>query len=130
MVAYTTFSNALARAKERTSGYATDANDQLLTDLLQMSAAKDLGGNFHYRPFLVAALFLEQSPEVQLLEEADDAVFTGLKIAIASLRELQSAYDHSNQLVISSGFEAIKTEAGQSTTLPFPTTNYRVRTTF
>jgi len=106
VIAYTDLAASLVRSKERCAGYATDTDNQLLTELLQLSAGLNIQDVTHYRPYLVAALFLEQSPQVQSLKEADGVVFSQLKDAIASLRNLQSAYDSSHNLTVPSGFEA------------------------
>lgn len=106
-IAYTNLTNAIARTIERTGGYAAESDAPLLSELLQLSAATDANGTIHYRVFLVAALFLEQSPAVQTLVQAEDGVkFSQLVTTIASLRSLQSGVDAANGLAIPAGFEA------------------------
>lgn len=102
---YLVKADALVRAKERAAGAGSDA-DAFLNEFLDLSSAVDLDGVTHYRPFLAAAVFLEQSPQFQQLSEADGVVFTQMKDAIASLRSLQLAYDLSQELTIPEGMEA------------------------
>lgn len=104
-MAYLILADALARAKERSG--ATSADDVYLSELLDLSSALDKSSVRHYRPFYVAARWLEQSRTQQALSEADGAKFTGLAKPIASLMELQAAYDASNELAVPKGFEAV-----------------------
>jgi hypothetical protein len=104
---YLDLDEALDRAKERSQGQATTADDDYLTELLQMSAGIDAAEVVHYRPFLAAARLLEQKLAAQTLASADGAVFTGLSKPIESLLQLQAAYDSANALVVPAGFEAI-----------------------
>ena len=106
---YTDLAASLARCKERTG--ATSADDAYLTELLQLSAGKDATETTHYRPFLVAALWLEQAQSKQQLSEAKGVKFTGLAKPIASLKALQFAYDQSNKLSIPDGFETVTSQA-------------------
>ena len=106
-IAYTNLNDAIARTIERTGGYAAESDAPLISELLQLSAAADANGTIHYRVFLVAALFLEQSPAVQTLVQAEDGVkFSQLVTTIASLRSLQAGVDAANGLTIPAGFEA------------------------
>jgi hypothetical protein len=102
---YLALAPALARAKERSGAIAAD--DAYLTELLEMSAGHSITGVKHYRPFLVAARWLEQNRPAQTVSEADGAKFTGLAKPIASLLGLQQAYDNANELLVPAGFEAI-----------------------
>lgn len=102
---------ALARAKERSG--ATAADDEYLTELLTLSAGTGASNVTHYRPFLVAARWMEQNRAQQALSEADGAKFTGYALPIASLLQIQAAYDQANDLTIPAGFEA--EVPGQST---------------
>lgn len=106
MTQYLDLDAALDRAKERSQGQATTADDDWLTELLTMSAGVDAEAVTHYRPYYCAANLLQQKLSAQLLTEADGAKFTGYALPIASLLALQSAYDSANALVIPLGFEA------------------------
>ncbi|MEO0988152.1 MAG: hypothetical protein AAFY20_21830 [Cyanobacteria bacterium J06639_14] len=101
---YTDLAAALARAKERSGATATD--DEYLTELLGMSAGTDSASTLHYRPFFVAAKWLEQNQTQQTISKADGAEFTGLAKPIESLLALQASYDAANDLTIPDGFEA------------------------
>lgn len=105
---YTVLADALIRTKERCG--ATTADDGYLTELLTLSAGK-AGSVTHYRVFFVAAKWLEQNRAQQALSKADGAEFTGLAKPIASLLNMQAAYDAANELTVPKGFEAISTEA-------------------
>ena len=104
MATYTLITKALDRAKERSG--ASTADDAYLTELLTMSAGVDAETITHYRPFYVAAKWIEQNQDAQTLTEADGAKFTGLAKPIESLLALQSAYDSANKLTVPKGFEA------------------------
>lgn len=110
-MAYTVLAASLTRAKERCQGRASDADDVWLTEMLELSAGTDAGGITHYRPYYVAAKFLEQTLADQTVASADGAVFTGLVKPIASLMALQAAYDQAKALTIPAGFEAQTAEA-------------------
>ena len=101
---YLLITDALARAKERSGASALD--DAYLTELLAMSAGVDAEAITHYRPFYVAAKWIEQNQDAQTLTEADGAKFTGLAKPIESLLALQAAYDRANELTVPKGFEA------------------------
>lgn len=111
MTQYLDLDAALDRAKERTQRQATTADDDWLTELLQMSAGV-AGGVTHYRPYYCAAKLLEQKLASQTISEADGAKFTGLAKPIASLLGLQAAYDSSNGLTVPVGFEASPANQG------------------
>lgn len=104
-MAYLVLADALARAKERSG--ATSANDAFLTEVLNFSAGKTAANVTHYRPYYAAAKFLEQAQSIHKISKADGAEFTGLAVPIASLLNLQAAYDAANELIIPAGFEAI-----------------------
>ncbi|MEL7314823.1 MAG: hypothetical protein AAFN08_07720 [Cyanobacteria bacterium J06559_3] len=104
MTTYLLITDALARAKERSGASAAD--DAYLTELLTMSAGVDTETVTHYRPFYVAAKWLEQNQTAQTLTEADGAKFTGLAKPIESLLALQASYDSANDLSVPTGFEA------------------------
>lgn len=101
---YTDRLAALARTKERCQAASLD--DAYLLELLDMSAGKDAIAAVHYRPFFVAAKFLEQNPDLRDLSEADGAKFTLADPRIKSLYELQRNYDLANNLSIPKGFES------------------------
>ena len=102
---YTDLSAALARAKERSGATATD-NDYL-TEILNLSAGTDASNVTHYRPFFVAAKWLEQNRGQQALKKAKDGIeFTGLAKPIESLLALQASYDQAQGLTVPAGFEA------------------------
>lgn len=103
---YTDKPQALLRAKERAADAGTEA-DAFLNEFLDLSSAKDASQVTHYRVFLTAAVWLQQSPQFQQLSESDGTKFTQMKDAIASLRALQSAYDSAQGLTIPLGFEAV-----------------------
>ncbi|MBE9178602.1 hypothetical protein IQ268_08525 [Oculatella sp. LEGE 06141] len=110
MVGYGDIQIALKRARERAA--ASTADDLYLTELLEMSSGIRLADNgIEYRPFYVAARFLQQSRRDQTIKEADDVKFTGQVVPIASLLELQRSLD--NALIVPEGFEAIEDEIGQ-----------------
>ena len=116
MTTYLDIDDALARAKERSQGQATAADDEWLLELLAMSAGVDADAVTHYRPFYAAATLLQQRLASQTLTEADGAVFTGLAVPIASLLKLQAAYDSANRLAVPAGFEAIAPAAARPRT--------------
>lgn len=92
LLLYTNLDSALARAKERSMAKAAD--EGYLSELLQISFGTHRRTNeVVYRPFYVAAKYLEQSRRDQTLVEADGAKFTGQKIPIRSLLDLQEALD-------------------------------------
>ncbi|MEM7771968.1 MAG: hypothetical protein AAF327_15840 [Cyanobacteria bacterium P01_A01_bin.37] len=108
MTTYLLIADALTRTKERSG--ATDGDDTLLTELLNQ-AAGTVGGVTHYRPFYVAARFIEQNTGVQTLSEAKGVKFTGQWRVIASLMSTQAAYDSANGLTVPTGYEAQVTSA-------------------
>jgi len=112
---YTDLTQSLNRAKERSG--ATINDEVYLTELLNLSAGIDTIGVKHFRPFYVAAKFIEQNQSIHTLKEADAVVFTGLPIPIASLLALQAAYDAANSLIIPPGMEAITPQAITSSPL-------------
>lgn len=116
MADFTDISAALARAKERAGADATA--DEFLTEILELSSALDAADVRHYRPYITAARFLEQDLGGQRLKKAKDGIeFTGLVTPIASLLNMQQAYDLSKGLIVPPGYEAvtIEEEAVQAT---------------
>lgn len=110
---YSDLSAALARAKERSGARASD--DAYLTEILNISAGVDPQEVTQFRPYFVAAKFLEQNRSAQTLAKAKGGVeFTGLAKPIASLMALQASIDQALDLAIPAGFEAI----AQSVSLP------------
>lgn len=97
---------ALARSRERAANAGIEA-EPFMGEFLDLSARKDISGIIHFAPYLCAAVFLEQSSQYQLLLEADSVKFSGLAVTIASLRNLQAAYDAANALIIPPGMEAV-----------------------
>lgn len=102
---YTVKQDALIRAKERAAGAGSES-DIFLGEFLDFSAGVDTNGIVHYRPFLAAAVWLEQSPQFKQLKKADNVEFTGMVEAIASLRKLQLAYDLAFRLSLPDGMAA------------------------
>jgi hypothetical protein len=99
---YRDLNEALVRAKER-SGNPSGA-DSFMTDLLYASAGKGrVDQGTCYRPFYVAAKWLEQDLSSQELSEASGAKFTGLKTPIRSLLDIQYGLDQ--DLIVPKGFE-------------------------
>ncbi|MGL5926359.1 hypothetical protein [Chroococcidiopsis sp.] len=98
---------ALVRSRERAANAGPEA-EAFMNEFLDLSARKDISGNIHFAPFLTAAVWLEQSPQFQMLKKAEDGVeFDQMRVAIASLRALQAAYDAANMLMIPAGMEAV-----------------------
>lgn len=106
-VIYIDLNAALSRVTERSAGYATTSDSVLITELLQLTSAVSSLGVVHYRPYLVAAYFLEQNLRVQLLKQSGSDHYTMLANIIASLRSLQAVYDAANFLSLPVGFEAV-----------------------
>lgn len=104
-MAFLTLGPALDRARERSQAASSD--DAYLTELLELSASKAADAATHYRPYYVAAKFLEQNLARQQISAADGATFTLLKKPIESLLDLQSAYDRAQGLSVPAGFEAV-----------------------
>lgn len=87
----------------------TDEKDQNITDLLNISKGYVLENGvkiFHFRPFLVAAIMIQQSLDDQAISEAKNVVFTGYKSVIESLLNTQRGYDLALDLVVPRGFSA------------------------
>lgn len=92
MTLYASFPEALNRAKERSAAKASDT--LWLTELLQLSVGIHRStGEVVFRPFYVAAKYLEQSRRDQTLKEADGAKFTNQVTPIESLLDLQRSLD-------------------------------------
>lgn len=126
MAQYLSINSALVRAKERCQGKATSADDPWLREMLNMSAGK-VGEVPHYRPYYCAAKLLEQKQSAQTISEADGAKFTGLAKPIASLLNLQSAYDQANGVEVPAGFEAVTTSSNALPRLRSRSVSYSLR---
>jgi hypothetical protein len=75
--------------------------------MLRQSAAVDNTSTIQYRPYLVAAMLLEQQPSQQKISSADGAAFTNMVTPIQSLYRLQWRIDRANpDWVIPPGFIA------------------------
>jgi hypothetical protein len=93
MLLYTDLDQAIDRAKERAAARATDK--PYLSELLQLTyGTHKKTGEIVYRPFYVAARFIQQSRRDQSLKKGDDAEFTGQARPIASLLDQQWELDH------------------------------------
>jgi hypothetical protein len=100
--------------------------DPHLENQLLISAGKNPSNTTIYRPYYVAAKFLEQLRSQQVLSQAEDGVkFTGLAKPIESLLALQAALDLSLGLTVPAGFEVV---LPQCVTCDSPTTTTRYRT--
>lgn len=101
---------ALARAKERSG--AGEADDAYLNELLLLSAAVTASDaeTLIYRPFYVAAKFLEQDLARQALTEDEGTKFTLLWKPIKSLLAQQRGIDKALGLIVPPGQEAIDLE--------------------
>jgi hypothetical protein len=92
MPLYTDLDQAVTRAKERSAAQAKD--EAYIRELLQIShGIHKTTQEIVFRPFYVAAKFLEQSRRDQTLKKADKAEFTGQALPIESLLGLQRALD-------------------------------------
>lgn len=92
MLLYTDLDKSLERAKERAAAGAEDS--AYLTELLLMSAGIHAEtGQTVYRPFYVAAKYLEQSRRDQSFKSGDGSEFTGQKVPIQSLLDMQASLD-------------------------------------
>ena len=92
MALYTDLSEALKRARERSA--SKQADETYLLEILQMSyGVHRITDQIVYRPFYAAAKWLEQSRRDQSITETDKVKFTGQKVPIASLLDLQRALD-------------------------------------
>lgn len=112
---------ALARSRERAANARIEA-EPFMGEFLDLSARKDLDGVIHYAVFLTSAVYLEQSPQYQLLSDAENGIkFTNLRVAIASLRSLQAAYDAANVLIIPPGMEATEPQIAKQSSSLFST---------
>lgn len=88
--------------------------DSYLTNQLEVSAGKNSAAETVYRPYYVAAKFLEQLRSQQTVSEADQAKFTGLALPIASLLGQQAALDKALGLTVPPGFEAVPLDESAS----------------
>jgi hypothetical protein len=101
MSIYSDLNLSLKRARERSAAKPTD--DEYLLELLQLSFGRHkLNDIVVYRPFYVAAQYLEQSRRDQTISQATDVKFMGQEVPIASLLDLQRALDQ--DLIIPSQF--------------------------
>ena len=90
---YLNMADAIARVKERVASESKN-DDSYIEELLDTSyGLHKTTGELCYRPFWVAAKILEQSLDRQELESDDSTKFTGFKIPIKSLLELQANLD-------------------------------------
>lgn len=104
----------LARATERSGAAASDQD--LLTEKLTFSAGTRDGVTY-YRPYYVAAKFIEQNRRTQQISESSGTKFTGLARTTQSLMMEQAALDQALGLTIPPGMTAT---TGNNRTL-FPT---------
>ncbi|MGG6295292.1 hypothetical protein ACQ4M4_12955 [Leptolyngbya sp. AN02str] len=109
MVDYLDSASCLDEVKTNPSvrGLAGVEYDSYLTNQLMISAGMNAEVQTVYRPYYVAAKFLEQLRSQQTVSKADGADFTGLAKPIESLLGLQASLDKAMGLTISDGFEAI-----------------------
>jgi hypothetical protein len=111
MTLFTDLPSALARARERSAAKASD--EAYLTELLHLSVGiHRQSRETVYRPFYVAARWLQQSRRDQSFKEADGAKFTGQVIPIESLLDLQRSLDL--DLDIPTGFQAVSGSLSKS----------------
>lgn len=113
MTTYLDIDAALDRAKQLAGLDSLDfSRDDFATELLTLTAGivkssvVGVPDVTHYRPFFVAARLLQTDLDVQALTEADRTKFSRQDIPIATLLQMQSAYDQLHDLVIPSGFAA------------------------
>jgi hypothetical protein len=129
MVDYAVQTECLAEVKQNPAvrGLITAAEyDAHLTNQLTITAGKKPDSTTIYRPYYVAAKFLEQLRSQQLLSKAEDGVtFTGLAKPIESLLAMQAALDQSLELTVPPGFEAVLPQC--VTCEPSTTTRHRTR---
>ena len=111
---FTSLPASLILAKERAG--APDSAEPILTDFLELSKAPNADGLIHYRPFLTAALWIEQDLASQTIKEADGVKFTGRTTSIGSLRNFQQAADRALGLAVPMGFEANPVTSTESET--------------
>lgn len=90
-----------------TRGLITAEYDAYLSNQLEIAAGKNSANETVYRPYYVAAKFLEQIRSQQSVRKADGAEFTGLALPIASLLGLQASLDKALGLIVPAGFEAL-----------------------
>jgi hypothetical protein len=90
-----------------TKGLIGSDYDTYLDGQLDLTAGKNAANQTIFRPYYVAAKFLEQIRSQQTIRSADGAVFTGLALPIASLLGQQAAIDTALGLIVPPGFEAV-----------------------
>ena len=123
---YTILNVALAALKNLPAvrDLPVTADDDFLTQILNLSAGKNSGGVTVFRIYFSAAKYLQQARSQHILSEGDGAKFTGLAVPIASLFDLQASEDSALGLVVPPGFESI---VGQSSSRVFGTRSIKVR---
>lgn len=97
---------SLARVKELAQITRPD-RDQYLIDLLEAATGAATAHPKVFRPYLVAAVVLEQDIDRQQITEADGVKFTNLVGVIASLRSQQHSLDLALSLEVPTGMLAI-----------------------
>jgi hypothetical protein len=98
---YSDLSLALLRARERSAAKPSD--DQYLLEILELSyGIHKVSEQIVYRPFYAAAKFLQQARKDQTISQATDVKFTGQKVPIESLLDLQRSLDF--DLIINPAF--------------------------
>lgn len=101
MSPYSDLSLALERARERSTAKPSD--DKYLLEILELSyGIHKVSEQIVYRPFYAAAKFLEQARKDQTISQATEVKFTGQKVPIASLLDLQRSLDF--DLIINPAF--------------------------
>ncbi len=106
---YTSLSAALSALKNLPAvrDLPVAADDDFLSNLLELSAGVSPAIGTVYRIYYVAAKYLQQLRSQHILSEGDGAKFTGLAVPIASLFDLQASEDAALGLIIPPGFESI-----------------------
>jgi hypothetical protein len=98
-----------------TRGLIAAEYDDYLTNQLTISAGLNATAETIYRPYFVAAKFLEQLRAKQEIKEAKGVKFSGLALPIESLLAQQASLDQalaqSTGLIIPAGFEAVVADA-------------------
>jgi hypothetical protein len=112
-----------------TRGLIAAEYDDYLTNQLTISAGLNATGATIYRPYFVAAKFLEQLRAKQEIAKAKGVEFTGLALPIESLLAQQASLDRaltaSMGLVVPAGFEAVVADASPLTVKKRPPRSYR-----
>jgi hypothetical protein len=112
-----------------TRGLIAADYDDYLTNQLTISAGLNATAETVYRPYFVAAKFLEQLRAKQEISEAKGVKFSGLALPIESLLTLQASLDRamgaSMGLIVPAGFEAVVADASPLTVKKRPPRSYR-----